>query len=75
MTAVVVLSVKVPPVVAERVRAAAANLDQSVSSLLREYVDAVAAGRRWQLVDESDELMGYALLLPDTGSSTPLASA
>jgi hypothetical protein len=38
-------------------------LDQTVSELLREYVDAIAAGQRWQFVDADEELIGYAFLL------------
>ena len=37
--------------------------EMTVSELLREYVDAVAAGRRWQLVDDDDALVGYAFLV------------
>lgn len=57
------LSVVVPPVLADQVRTVVARYDQSVSGLLREYVEAVAAGRRLQLVDDDDELRGYLFTL------------
>jgi hypothetical protein len=59
------LAVKVPIDVAAAVRTVAERCDETVSDLLRVYVVAIAAGRRWQLVDEEDELVGYAFRLTD----------
>jgi hypothetical protein len=59
-----VLSVKVRADVAAGFRAVSERLDESVSDTLREYVEAVAAGSRWQIVDDEDNLLGYAFLLP-----------
>jgi hypothetical protein len=59
-----VLSVKVRPDTAAAFRAVSERLDESVSDTLREYVEAVAAGKRWQIVNDEDDLLGYAFLLP-----------
>ena len=56
------LSVKVSVEVAAEVQRLAKYLEMTVSELLREYVDAVPAGLRWQLVDD-DALVGYAFLV------------
>jgi hypothetical protein len=58
-----VLSVKVRADVAAAFRAVSERHGESVSDMLREYVEAVATGQRWQIVDE-DDLLGYAFLLP-----------
>jgi predicted transcriptional regulator len=57
------LSVKVDIETAAKVQELAKWLDQTVSELLREYVDAIAARQRWQFVDADEELIGYAFLL------------
>jgi hypothetical protein len=61
----VVVSTKVSAATAAGLQSKAQSLGQTVSELLREYCDAVAAGQRWQLCDEDDELIGYAFRLED----------
>lgn len=58
------LAVKVDAEVADAVKAEAEGVDQTVSDLLRQYVEAIALGERWQLVDNDDELIGWTFLLP-----------
>jgi hypothetical protein len=59
-----VLSVKVRADVAAGFRAVSERLDERVSDTLREYVEAVAAGARWEICDDEGGLLGYAFLLP-----------
>ena len=59
------LATKVPVDVADAVRALCDDYDMTVSDLLREYVEAVAEGRRWQLVDDDDELVGWVFRRTD----------
>jgi len=54
------LSVKVDVKTAATVQEHAKYEGRTVSDLLREYVEAVATHRRWQLVDAADDLIGYA---------------
>jgi hypothetical protein len=61
----VTVASKVSADVAEAVRATAEDHGEMVSDLIREYVEAVAGGRRWHLVDANDELVGWAFVLGD----------
>ena len=62
LASVVSLDVQVSTATAAAVEKVADRLGETVAELLLEYVEAIADGRRLQLLNDDEDLIGYSFL-------------